>query len=495
MQIRITLKASRLFPLMTTSSPLKRPRFLAALGTTHVQADNAHPTLRALDYFSVPGLSVKDFYVRVPLIHGQSDSTETLEVFVREVVQEGPVPTNRPVLLFLQGGPGHESPRPLDGGQSWIKAAVTHYRVLLMDQRGTGLSAPISALNLPRRGTPQQQADYLASFRADSIVLDAEAVRAALVPLESCNGRMALLGQSFGGFCCLTYLSIRPHGLTEVMLTGGLPPGISLPCAAHDAYRSLFSCVLQQNVKFYERFPGDVQQVHRIVQHLGSLPGGYALLPSLGVLRPRGLQLLGLRGLGMATGFERLHYLLASAFDADGNLTLAFLKECEAWFGYDINPLYLILHESIYCQGAASNWAAHAVRQEPQFADAFDAISATEAGRPVMFTGEHVFPWMLEDFTALHPLREAADLIAAKSDWPQLYDISVLENTSVSVVSASYYSDMYVAFDKAQETAKHVEGIQQWITNEFLHSGIRDDGIRIFDTLLKMCRGCVSNFR
>jgi hypothetical protein len=40
----------------------------------------------------------------------------------------------------------------------------------------------------------------------------------------------------------------------------------------------------------------------------------------------RGLQLLGLSGLGMATGFERLHYLLASAFDADGNLTLAFLK-------------------------------------------------------------------------------------------------------------------------------------------------------------------------
>lgn len=47
-------------------------------------------------------------------------------------------------------------------------------------------------------------------------------------------------------------------------------------------------------------------------------------------------------------------------------------------------------------QGAASNWAAHAVRQEPAFAEAFDAISATEACRPVLFTGENVFPWMLE---------------------------------------------------------------------------------------------------
>ena len=55
-----------------------------------------------------------------------------------------------------------------------------------------------------------------------------------------------------------------------------------------------------------------------------------------------------------------------------------------------------VLHEAIYCQGAASNWAAHAVRQEEPFATAFDAVGATQAGRPVYFTGEAVFPWMLE---------------------------------------------------------------------------------------------------
>ena len=55
-----------------------------------------------------------------------------------------------------------------------------------------------------------------------------------------------------------------------------------------------------------------------------------------------------------------------------------------------------VLHEAIYCQGASSNWAAHAVRQEEPFATAFDAVAATQAGRPVYFTGEAVFPWMLE---------------------------------------------------------------------------------------------------
>jgi hypothetical protein len=63
--------------------------------------------------------------------------------------------------------------------------------------------------------------------RADSIVRDAELVRKVLVPLK---GRWSILGQSFGGFCCLSYLSLAPEGLAEVLITGGLPPGISMPC-------------------------------------------------------------------------------------------------------------------------------------------------------------------------------------------------------------------------------------------------------------------------
>ena len=33
-----------------------------------------------------------------------------------------------------------------------------------------------------------------------------------------------MLGQSFGGFCAVTYLCRAPRGLTEVLLAGGLPP-------------------------------------------------------------------------------------------------------------------------------------------------------------------------------------------------------------------------------------------------------------------------------
>lgn len=50
---------------------------------------------------------------------------------------------------------------------------------------------------------------------------DAEVVRHALVPKDTLGGRWTILGQSFGGFCCLTYLSIAPQG---AFWRGGIRP-------------------------------------------------------------------------------------------------------------------------------------------------------------------------------------------------------------------------------------------------------------------------------
>src|SRR5699024_2983588 len=97
--------------------------------------------------------------------------------------------------------------------------ALKHYRVLMLDQRGTGLSTPINRYTLPERGAPEAQARYLRHFRAPDIVADAEAIRKGL---DSEPG--VTLGQSFGGFCTLTYLSFAPEGLAGSMITGGIPP-------------------------------------------------------------------------------------------------------------------------------------------------------------------------------------------------------------------------------------------------------------------------------
>ena len=41
---------------------------------------------------------------------------------------------------------------------------------------------------------------------------DAEALRRELLPGDGPASRWAVLGQSFGGFCALTYLSMAPEG-------------------------------------------------------------------------------------------------------------------------------------------------------------------------------------------------------------------------------------------------------------------------------------------
>jgi hypothetical protein len=132
-------------------------------------------------------------------------------------------------------------------------------------------------------------------------------------------------------------------------------------------------------------------------------------LPSGDRLTPRRFRQVG-HMLGMGTGFERLHYLLEEAWPPGlrgVELSDTFLAGVEAQVSFATNPLYAVLHESIYCQGGASRWAAQRVRAE--FPELEPAV------RPVAFTGEMIYPWMFAEDSALRPLAEAAELLAAKA--------------------------------------------------------------------------------
>lgn len=48
---------------------------------------------------------------------------------------------------------------------------------------------------------------------------------------------------------------------------------------------------------------------------------------------------------------------------------------------------------------------------------------------------------------------------------------------------------MYVNFKLAVETASQIAGIRLWISNEYMHSGLRDNGSRVLDQLLGMLNG------
>src|SRR3954451_4719690 len=112
----------------------------------------------------IHGLVITDHEFAIPLDHSRTDG-ETITVFAREVAAEDG--RDRPFLVFFQGGPGSQGPRPTSPGDpAWLERALRDFRVLMLDQRGTGRSTPVGTL--PGM-TPEQQADYLKLHRADAI--------------------------------------------------------------------------------------------------------------------------------------------------------------------------------------------------------------------------------------------------------------------------------------------------------------------------------------
>ena len=419
--------------------------------------------------FYLPGTVVTNRRFSVPLDHAQPEGRR-IQVFARELQASERQGEELPYLVYFQGGPGSPSPRP-ETRSGWIGRALQQYRILLLDQRGTGLSTPVNFQTLQEEGDPEQQAAYLSHFRADSIVADAELIRRELLG----DGRWTILGQSFGGFCVVRYLSAAPQGLTAALITGGIP---SLDRPAEDVYRATYPRVESKNREFFERYPHAQRLAREIADHLLA---NEVHLPNGQRLTARQFQQLGME-LGSATGAERLIDLLEHAFvtvRGGREISYEFLHRTFSATNFNLRPIFTILHEAIYAQGEATRWAAQRVRGEfPQF--------DYEPGREFLFTGEMIYPWMLDEFTALQPLREAAHLLAGKSDWPRLYDVERLAANKVPVAAALYYDDMYVDLDLAMESAERIPNLKVWVTNEYEHDGLRMAGERILDRLLGM---------
>jgi pimeloyl-ACP methyl ester carboxylesterase len=391
--------------------------------------------------------------LEVALDHERPDG-DRITIFARELAD--PDGRDKPFLVFFEGGPGHEPTRPTRSSRAWIDRALAEFRVLLLDQRGTGRSAPVGTL--PGMSA-REQAEYLTHFRADSIVRDAELFREALGA-----ERWSVLGQSFGGLCVTAYLSIAPEGLKEALISAGLPP---LGRPVDDVYRSTWARTLDRNRSYFSRYPGDRARTRALVERLDSDP---PRLPSGDVLTSRRLRQAG-NVLGMSYGAEQLHGLLELPPGSP-----AFLHDAEAATNFARNPLYAILHEACWADGGATRWAASRTMPE--------RFSA----QPELLYGEHVFPWMFQEIGALEPLREAAHLLAAH-EWPRLYDEDVLRTSDVPCAAAIWSDDLYVPREFSEETAALIPGLRPWLTNEYDHDALRDDGARILGRLLDLARG------
>jgi len=346
--------------------------------------------------------------------------------------------------------------------------------VLLLDQRGTGRSSPVTRHSVAARGSARDQARYLSLFRADAIVADAELIRRRLTGGEP----WAVLGQSFGGFCTVTYLSKAPDGVREAFITGGLP---GLTATADDVYRATYPRVRAKTLAHYARYPGDVDQARRIARRLQDSP---VLLPDGSRLTVAAFQSLGHR-LGMGAGSDELHYLLEGAFAGD-QFSDAFLHDVHCRLTFAAGPLYAVLHEPCYAQGAATRWSAQRILAE--FGE-FDPGPALDGERPLLFTGEMIYPWMFSRDPVLRPFEPAADLLAEHGDWPALYDPSRLAANEVPVAAAVYFDDMYVPRELSVPTAEAIHGLRPWVTSEYEHDGLRLSNGAVLDRLIGLAQG------
>lgn len=268
--------------------------------------------------YTLPGIHVRDHRAEVPL-DWSDDRSPALSVFARELVDPGRRTEELPCLVYLQGGPGGKAPRPVGRpGDGWLGQALKTHRVILLDQRGTGRSTPLDGAVMESFGSACEAADHLCHFRADSIVKDAEHLRKTIFGATP----WTTLGQSYGGFLTLTYLSQAPEGLSACLVTGGLA---SVTPDATEVYRRTYPRTEAKNRLFQRRYPHDTAVVARVADRVAA---GDVTLPDGDVLTVRRLQTLGL-DFGMKPGFERMHWLFDEAFadESAQRLSAAFLSE------------------------------------------------------------------------------------------------------------------------------------------------------------------------
>lgn len=387
-------------------------------------------------------LSVEEHTLTVPLVWDDPADARTIDVFAAVVSREGG--ESLPYLVFLQGGPGHEAPRPFHfpTTPAWLDQALAHYRVVLLDQRGTGRSTPVGDEDLTRGA--DAVAEHLTHLRADAIVRDCEALRAHLGA-----DRWSVLGQSFGGFTTLAYLSTHASSLQDVFVTGGLS---AIGRRPDDVYALCYDKMRTASERYYRRFPEHREAMRRLVDLADD---GKIVLPDGEVVSRSRLRSVG-SALGTDDGWQTVWSLLER--DPSSNAFRYDLLHAMPFDGR--NPLYFAFHESSYADGHATRWSAE--RTEPDdFRD-----------DPTLFTGEHIRREWTETVPAFRPWRDVT-LALAEFAWPRIYDADAIAASEATGAAAVYVDDVYVPVDFSLETARLLPGVKLWVTSEHEHNGLR----------------------
>ena len=380
----------------------------------------------------------KDIYKKVPLDYSKPDGRQ-IEIYARDLYKKGN--EDAELMVFFAGGPGLMAPRNI--GESWLKYALEHFHLVIVDQRGSDRSSRIGPETPAMFDNAQELAEYLSHFRADNIVRDAEVLRKEIYG----GVQWYSAGQSYGGFITCSYLSFAPEGLKGSIITGGLPP--FKKDTVDGVYKANLENVYARNKAYYQAYPEDAAKVKNIVNLLQEKPLKLAENDTFTAERFLEAGMI----LGVNGAFDKLHASLENPYmdSSESQVSWAFatkIKETD----YETNPIFAFLHELIYCDGnRKSNWAAErCMAEDPRF--------ALDNEEFICLRGECVRSGMFDDYAMLRPFKEAAEILAQKEDWPALYDFEQLAQNKVPVEAMVYDTDFYVDLQGSLDCADAIQG-------------------------------------
>lgn len=278
---------------VSCSNPsMRSARCLAALGLIGACLDHHAIELAPCDLSAQHGRQEVDAQcgtLAVPLNPNEPDG-ETIELFVAvvEALAEDPAPDP---LAIVAGGPGEAATRFYVTTEPAFSRIVRNRDIVLVDQRGTGRSAPLrceasqddpfltaGGVDAMVEASKEclENLDHDPRFFTTSVAVgDLEAVRRALG-----HERMNLYGVSYGTRVAQHYLRRFPERVRRVVLDGVVPPDVAfgpdVALASQAAVDALFDrCEADEACR--AAFPELGQRFHAVLERLETHPVQVAL--------------------------------------------------------------------------------------------------------------------------------------------------------------------------------------------------------------------------
>ncbi|MFT5023482.1 MAG: pimeloyl-ACP methyl ester carboxylesterase [Colwellia sp.] len=192
---------------------------------------------------------------------------------------------NKKPLMFLAGGPGQASVELAAHIFSTFGEIKKSHDIILVDQRGTGKSHPLSCdendvINayeiIPEDFSPQEIKDCIAQFKGDlsqynseNAIRDFDAVRVALG-----HEKINIYGGSYGTRAALVYMRLFPDALNSVVLDSVGPIEVPIGTFGQSSARS-FNLLLencQQDESCNSAYPSLKDDFTAVIAQLEQAP-------------------------------------------------------------------------------------------------------------------------------------------------------------------------------------------------------------------------------